>query len=301
MSYGTLEEIFEEFLDAKTALGLSKKTVDTYWHHFRSVRPYLDVTVPIEDVDARMIRRAVSALSRKGISPNSIRSYTATLKSFFSWCRSEGLCDVDFALFRGVETIPQTYSREELETLLKQPDFRRCGYIEYRTWVIINLLVNNGMRAASVREIQNRDVDLEKGVIVLRHTKTRKTLTMPLSTEMKNILTRFMRYRKGAPDDYLFCEDDGYRMSEDALRKSIARYNRSRGVKKTGIHMFRHTFAKMYIENGGNAFKLQKLLGHSTLAMTKHYVSIFDEDILKDYDLESPLTQFYAKKKRIMK
>ena len=301
MSYGTLEEIFEEFLDAKTALGLSKKTVETYSQHFRSVRPYLDVTVPIEDVDARMIRRAVSALSRKGISPNSIRSYTATLKSFFSWCRSEGLCDVDFALFRGVETIPQTYSREELEKLLKQPDFRRCGYIEYRTWVIINLLVNNGMRAASVREIQNRDVDLEKGVIVLRHTKTRKTLTMPLSTEMKNILTRFMRYRKGDPEDYLFCEDDGYMMSEDALRKSIARYNRSRGVKKTGIHMFRHTFAKMYIENGGNAFKLQKLLGHSTLAMTKHYVTLYDEEILKDYDLESPLMMFKAKKKRVMK
>ncbi len=36
---------------------------------------------------------------------------------------------------------------------------------------------------------------------------------------------------------------------------------------------------------------LQKLLGHSTLKMTKHYCAIFDADITKNYDNFSPLAQ----------
>ena len=63
-------------------------------------------------------------------------------------------------------------------------------------------------------------------------------------------------------------------------------------MEKTSIHLFRHTFAKKYlVDCGGNAFTLQRLLGHSTLDMTKHYCAIFDADITRDFDNYSPLTQ----------
>ncbi len=62
--------------------------------------------------------------------------------------------------------------------------------------------------------------------------------------------------------------------------------------KSTSLHKFRHTFARKYlIDCGGNAFTLQKLLGHSTLEMTKHYCAIFNADILKGFDNISPLEQ----------
>lgn len=79
------------------------------------------------------------------------------------------------------------------------------------------------------------------------------------------------------------------------MRQSIARYNTRRGVQKTSIHLFRHTFARKYlIDCGGDAFTLQKLLGHSALAMTKHYCAIYDADLTKNYDNFSPLAQMKA-------
>lgn len=79
------------------------------------------------------------------------------------------------------------------------------------------------------------------------------------------------------------------------MRQSIARYNTRRGVQKTSIHLFRHTFARKYlIDCGGDAFTLQKLLGHSTLAMTKRYCTIYDADLTKNYDNFSPLAQMKA-------
>ena len=66
--------------------------------------------------------------------------------------------------------------------------------------------------------------------------------------------------------------------------------------------MFRHTFARKYlVDCGGDAFMLQKLLGHSTLVMTKRYCAIFDADIAKNYDRVSPLAQMYHPKEKIKK
>ena len=165
----------------------------------------------------------------------------------------------------------------------------------YRDWVIINFLLNCGCRAATVRAIQIRDVDLDGGVVFYRHTKNRKAQVIPLCSPMIAILREYGRYRGGEPTDYLFCTETGTQLTENGLRQSIARYNTRRGVQKTSIHLFRHTFARKYlIDCGGDAFTLQKLLGHSTLAMTKHYCAIYDADLTKNYDNFSPLAQMKA-------
>lgn len=105
------------------------------------------------------------------------------------------------------------------------------------------------------------------------------------------ILREYGRYRGGEP----ILHGDGYTTDGERLRQSIARYNMRHGVQKTSIHLFRHTFARKYlIDCGGDAFTLQKLLGHSTLAMTKHYCAIYDADLTKNYDNFSPLAQMKA-------
>ena len=81
---------------------------------------------------------------------------------------------------------------------------RKCSFSEYRNWVIINLLLNNGCRAASIRNITNKDVDLNNQVIYLRHTKNKKSQVIPLCSLLCGILNEYMRIRGGSDDDFLF-------------------------------------------------------------------------------------------------
>lgn len=153
-------------------------------------------------------------------------------------------------------------------------------------------MVNNGCRAATVRNIKIRDLDLPNRIIYLRHTKNKKAQTIPLCDSLCSSFKEYLRIRGGSDNDYLFPNEFGGQLTENGLRCSIAKYNRKRGVEKTSLHMFRHTFARKYlVDCGGNAFTLQHLLGHSTLDMTKHYCAIFDADIAKNYDQFSPLAQ----------
>lgn len=123
---------------------------------------------------------------------------------------------------------------------------------------------------------------------------------IPLSEDMKYILLEYMRIRGGSPEDYLFPTDKGTQMKDAGLASAIERYNQHRGVENTSIHSFRHTFARKYLlDCGGDPLRLQKILGHTTLDMTKHYCAIFNADILKNYDTLSPLSQLNGQKKKI--
>lgn len=296
----TLAESFERFLLSKSAKGITEKTMQTYSQHFHAIGKHLDLNQETEKLSSATLCGMVESMRKSNLSPNSIKSYTITLKAFLSWCNVEGLTAVNMVKYKGEDTVKDTYTDTELIALLKKPNIRKCGFAEYRSWVIVNLLVNSGSRAATIRNIQNRDVDLSNQIIYARHTKNRKALTIPLCSELVGILREYSRTRGGEPSDYLFCNENGSQLTENGLRCSIASYNKRCSIQKTSIHLFRHTFARKYlIDCGGNAFTLQKLLGHSTLDMTKHYCAIFDADIAKNYDSFSPLAQMKASSTRI--
>lgn len=291
----TVAETFDDFILSRKAKGLSEKTITTYTQHFSAISKYLSLDIPIDEINKEDLGLMISGMRDAELSSNSIRSYTRTLKSFFSWCNEEGVTRLNLPLYKAEETVKETYSDAELMRLLKKPNLRKCRFSEYRNWVTVNLLLNNGCRAATIRNIKIKDLDMENRVIYLRHTKNKRAQVIPLCDDLCGTLREYLRIRGGEPDDYLFPNEDGGQLTENGFRTSIARYNKRRGVIKTSIHLFRHTFARKYlVDCGGNAFTLQKLLGHSTLDMTKHYCAIFDADIIKNYDSFSPLAQMKA-------
>ena len=288
----TIAEAHKQFLTAKRAIGVSDKTIQTYQNHLRSIGHDLDLKMPIEDLRKRDLDEMIDSMRRRGLAPQSIQSYTRSFKAFLSWCNMEEYTEVNLPVYKAPEAVKEPYTDAELRKLLKKPNMRKCGFNEYRTWVIINLLINNGPRAATIRNILICDLDLEKASITTRHNKNGRIQIIPLCSEMVAILKEYLRYRRGNFNDYLFPNECGQQMSESVLRDAIKTYNHHRGVAKTSIHLFRHTFAKKYLlDCGGNAFTLQKLLGHSTLDMTRHYCAIYDADLAKDFDSFSPLMQ----------
>lgn len=88
----TIEETFSDFIISKKTKGLAEKTLQSYQSQFQAVARHMDVKMDIAmlqkaDLDAMIISMRDVSLSP----PNSINSYTRTLKSFFSWCNEQGM------------------------------------------------------------------------------------------------------------------------------------------------------------------------------------------------------------------
>ncbi len=54
-------------------------------------------------------------------------------------------------------------------------------------------------------------------------------------------------------------------------------------------HKFRHTGATQFLRNGGNAFTLKEILGHSTMTMVERYVHLPQVDIEEAHRHASPV------------
>jgi integrase/recombinase XerD len=297
----TVEQIFNLYICSVTSEGVKDKTITTYKQHFHAISKRLDVSIPISTLTSNHLDKMIQRMKDEELSPRSINSYTRTLKVFFSWCNQEGYTDLNITIYKAAEAVKETYTDEELLILLEKPK-ADCNFCEYRNWVIVNFLLNSGCRAATVRNIQNQDVDLDQRQIVLRHTKNGKLQVIPLCRSMVTILRDYMEIRSGGRSDYLFCDEFGGFLTENALRLAIRKYNTTRGVERTSIHAFRHSFARKYlVDCGGDAFTLQKLMGHSTLKMTRHYCNIYNSDLVENHEFHSPLAQMNRSKQKTIK
>ena len=196
--------------------------------------------------------------------------------------------------------IVETYTDIELKILLERPNMDKCNFLQYRNWVIVNFLIATGCRLTTLLNARMCDLDFENELITYKHTKNRKGQIIPMSDTLKTVLLEYIEFRQSTEtEDYLFCTAYGKQITSNLLSQNLASYNRKRGVMKTGIHRFRHTFAKKWIMNGGDIFRLQKILGHSDMAIVKNYVEMFTDDLQRDFNEFNPLESIKVKDKFI--
>jgi integrase/recombinase XerD len=242
----------------------------------------------------------ITFLKDKDINVITINSYLRGIRAVINYFIELGYTmPFKITLLKTEKVIKQTYTDAEIKLLLRKPDVSKCNFAEYRNWVIVNYLLATGNRASTVVNIKIENVDLDNETIILTKTKNRKQQIIPISRSLVPILREYIKYRKGNTENYLFCNVYGNKLTVYALQHTIYKYNKSRGVQKTSLHLFRHTFAKKWILNGGDIFRLQKLLGHSSLEMVKEYVNMFSEDLLQNFNQFNPLEQFTVHKNYI--
>jgi len=256
----SFNQLFKDYETSQKANGVKDVTLGNYTRHLRVFEKYLNIDRSIDDFSKKDFEIMIIAMKDKGMSHNTVATYVKTLRSFLHWCKKENLCDIKVPNMVEVETVKEVYSDDELALLLEEPP-RSCDFTELRNWVIVNFLLNSGCRASTIRNIQIRDVDLQYRQIIYRHNKNGKIQSIPLCSRMVELLERYMKIRGGNPEDFLFCNQYGEMIQSRGLISAISRYNKRRGVNKTSIHAFRHTFARKYLlDCGGNAFTLDNIL-----------------------------------------
>jgi len=283
----TLEEAFSQFLQARRALNASEETIKHYRRVFKYFLEFFGEGRQCAEINSSTIIEYLDYLreEKPGLAEKTVQTYIKGLRViFYYFMQNEWMEEFKITLPKAEETIKEVYTDYEVAQLIKKPNLKTCNFTELRNWAMVCYFLSTGNRLSTVANIRIGDVRLQDGEIFIRKTKQKKQYIIPISSGLKEVLQEYLRYRKGTPDDFLFCSVYGEQFTKDTMGECLRLYNNSRGVEKTGIHLFRHTFAKNWIMNGGDIFRLQKVLGHSTLDMVKQYVAIYSADLKRDYD-----------------
>ena len=285
-------QALDEFIRIKKANRVTDKTLKNYQIFLRYFADYVGENTICCDIVHDTIIGYIEHLqeTRKGISDISINTYLRTLRTFLYFCMDRGYTpEFKIVLLNAEKPLKETYTEAELEKLLKKPDIKQCSFSEYRNWVMICYLLGTGNRRTTVCNLKIEDLDFDIDEIKLKKVKNKKPYTIPMSPFLKKALQEYLIHRKGKSDDYVFCNVYGQQLTGDGFNSCIDKYNKRRGVTKTGLHLFRHTFAKKWILNGGDPFRLKAILGHSSMSMVNEYVNMYGNDLQMDFDTFNPL------------
>lgn len=290
----TLDDLLSLFVRKCKVNNLTDNSIDSYTIKCNVFNNFIGKYTPVSTVSSDMIDDFIIYLQdEKKVKDISINSYLRSVRAFLYYgMECDYIPEFKIKMIKADKKIKPTYTDDELERLLTKPDIKSCKFTEYKTWVFENYLLATGNRISTALNVRIGDVNFGEGTIYLRKTKSRKQDYIPLSTTLATILAEYLEYRGGTHDDYLFCNCYGEKASTRTFQQDVQKYNIKRNVNLTSVHAFRHTFAKRYIMSGGDAFRLQKLLGHSDLTVTKEYIAMFGGDLKANYDKFCPLDSF---------
>jgi len=140
-----------------------------------------------------------------------------------------------------------------------------------------------------------KDINLLGMEITIRDegAKTKVNQTVPISALTVTHLQKLIKARLSTWGETIpvFCSYEGYSKLETSWGHRLKGSSHQLGCSITPSSL-RHSFALLYLRNGGNVFTLQGTMGHADLNMTKRYLTLTGEDLKREHETSSPANLF---------
>lgn len=200
-------------------------------------------------------------LEKKPISLTTVGHILSDVRCLLLWCVDAGLLDSSpfprRVMPRLQERPPDRLTDQEADQLRKLAE--PYGFI-------CRLALGTGLRWGELVRAQASDV--ERGFLVVHHTKSRKVRRVPLELELlqevRGHVGRLVAFATSSPGSFA---------KPVRLRTGIGRFH---------VHKMRHTFACQWLERGGSLAALQQILGHASIETTQRYAKLTDEVVMRE-------------------
>jgi len=251
--------------------------------HSFTATPTTDV--PTGAINRDVIQRWLASMN--SVKPRTIRRRLATLKSMFSCLeRQNKLTDNPLAGFRSEvkvgNSLPRVVGRTTVRSLLRStrrltdatPKLKRQ---KIRDTALVEVLFSTGMRVSETVATNIEQVDTDRLVISVRGKGNREREIPIVCDAFREQLLNQIAQRCGdgaGPNDPLFVNRRGVRISDQSVRSILRRQAARIGARRITPHMLRHTVATLLLEDGVDLRHIQRLLGHSSITTTTIYVHV---------------------------
>lgn len=288
------------FMESLTLRNLSYFTKRHHEGNFRGVNRLLTSldypTAPIT-ISTDHLKKAIIKAFELKLSPTTINHYIRTTQQFFAFLLEEGYLLGDPAKplkkVKAPKVIIEAFTVDQVRELIAMPN--KKTFVGFRDYCIMLVLLDTGLRLSELLNIRLDDVDLQQRKIKVMG-KGAKERYVYFNTTTRDALKRYMDVRgQNLFHSFLWISREDGPLKRETIQERLAQYGQQAGLKNVRVspHTFRHTFAKLFILNGGNTLALQNLLGHSTLEMVRHYVNLWGTDLQAMHRQYSPVDRLF--------
>ncbi len=258
-------------LSSRTRRPFSPRTAYRYresWQWlFRVLPKGRDAT--LADITKGFIAEFREARRREGKAGSTINRDLCALSAFRRWCEEEEELAVP------VLKLPREREPAGRERWLSAEELSGLESATPREWwPLFATLAFTGLRIGEAQGLRSGDVRLAERRITIHDRAGRlKTVgsvrDVPIPEPLARLLAEHVtRFPIGSNDLLFDFPFNDYRTA----RRMFTRASRLAGLRNLTLHDLRHTFAVHAAQSGVPIPRIQKLLGHSTVAMAMRYM-----------------------------
>ena len=300
-----LQAAYLEYLADCKARQLKPASIRFYRTHVGALVRFL-LARGVDDVlglDRRALRAFYVSLADRDLAQATLAAYDRAVRAFVRFCLDERELEVDplngRRRVRSGRPLPDTWTLDEVAALLATcaPD-----PVGLRDRALMCLLLDTGLRAGEVVALALDDLTLngQRGRCVVRAegSKSDQDRTVYLYADTVNALRAWLDVRPAEARTVFVALDGRASLSTRPLTPNGLNQLIRRRVVLAGVpmkhklcHIWRHTFAKLYVRAGGDLETLRRLLGHMSLETTRVYLGFRDREVAERHWALSPVRQ----------
>ena len=167
-----------------------------------------------------------------------------------------------------------------------------------RNYAMCALMLDSGLRLNEVVTLEVGSVHVAEGYAIV-NGKGNKQRLVPLGLQSKRALIRYMgRVPQAEQRTPLFVKDTLIPLQQSTVKDLFRKLKIRAGIPRLRPHLLRHSFATRYLENGGDIYSLQQILGHTSLEMVRRYVHQIPQQTIICHTQFSPLDNLMKNTKK---
>jgi len=298
-SFKAAAERFLTYL--KVERNASELTVKSYQEDLAALAAYLADShggdpPPPRSLTMPDLRGYLASMHDAGYARTTVARRLASLRSFFRFGQREGWSDGNPAKAlrnpRKSRSLPHFLSTDEIARLLVAPPANTS--LGARDRAILETLYSAGLRVSELVGLNDGDLDLPEGLVMVRGKGRRERLA-PLGSFAVKALRQWLRRRRVHPSQQkeaatpVFVNRFGKRLTTRSVARMLEKYLRETGLdQRTSPHTLRHSFATHLLDGGADIRSVQELLGHKSLTTTQIYTHVTTATLREAYRRAHP-------------
>lgn len=273
---------------------VKKSSDNTFMAYKRDIDKFLDYALSVDisdasDVDEEVINDFKIYLSSKGLSSPSVSRTLSSLRGFFNFLVTTGICENNPAKAVHNDKVQKkeisVLTSKEVDKLLAQPNVSDIKGL--RDKAMLEILYATGIKVSELVGLKVEDVNVQ--LAFLRCGDGDKERFIPLyPVAVKSLSAYLEKSRKFLVTDKnensLFVNITGEQMTRQGFWKILKSYAQEADIKKSITpHTLRNSFAAHLLENGADIHDIQVILGHSDIASTQRYAQFLKDKMKNSY------------------
>jgi site-specific recombinase XerD len=275
-----LEALLPSWEIALRAEGKSASTRHSYPTNVRKYLRWCDDNGHPRLLDRTLVRGWIAERLDDGMAEATVVAMQLAVRRFSAWLEVEREIPTDPLIGLKAPKIPTkvvpSLTDDECKRLVKACE--GSEFRDLRDEAIVRLMMETGIRRAELMALEIPDVDVGRGLAIIRKGKNSKGRMIPFGPKTGRAIDRYLRrarrsHRLATQTQTMWLGDGGKTFGYHGLRFALAYRAELAGLKGFHPHVLRHTAAARWLAAGGSEGGLMAVAGWSGRDMIDRYTA----------------------------